>query len=61
LREDLSNSTVISVGHRPGIEDFHDRKIVLEKRLAGAKMSTHRLPKSLWNMFARIRRRPVNR
>lgn len=53
LREDLSYATVISVGHRPGIEDFHDRKIVLTKRMAGAEISSRRLPKSLWHMLWR--------
>jgi len=51
LQEDLAQSTVISVGHRPGIEEFHDRKIVLEKKLAGAEMRQHALPKSLWRLL----------
>lgn len=51
LREDLSGATVVSVGHRPGIEDFHDRKLVLEKKMAGAHMSQQRLPKSLWHLL----------
>ncbi len=51
LREDLAPATVISVGHRPGIEDFHDRKLVLEKKMAGAHLTQHRLPKSLWHLL----------
>ncbi len=42
---------LISVGHRPGLEDYHDRKITLEKRLAGAHLTSHRLGKSLWRLF----------
>lgn len=38
LRDELKNSTVISVGHRTGIEEFHDRKLTLEKKPAGAQM-----------------------
>src|SRR5207249_3482735 len=32
------NTTLISVGHRPGVEAFHNRKIVLERRKGGAKL-----------------------
>ncbi len=51
LEEDLAAATVISVGHRPGLEDFHDRKITLEKRQAGAHLTSRRLGKSLWRLF----------
>ena len=30
--------TVVSVGHRPELEAFHTRKIVLERRAGGAKL-----------------------
>jgi putative ATP-binding cassette transporter len=48
---ELADSTAISVGHRPGLEDYHDRKITLEKRLAGAHLTSRRLGKSLWRLF----------
>ncbi len=48
---ELAQATLISVGHRPGLEDYHDRKITLEKRLAGAHLSSRRLGKSLWRLF----------
>lgn len=51
LENDLRGATVISVGHRPGLEDYHDRQITLEKRVAGATLSSRRLGKSLWRMF----------
>ncbi|MBN9436732.1 ABC transporter ATP-binding protein/permease [Bosea sp. (in: a-proteobacteria)] len=51
LDEELAEATVISVGHRPGLEDFHDRKITLEKRQAGAQLTSKRLGKSLWRLF----------
>ncbi len=51
LHEDLRSSTVISVGHRAGIEEFHDRKIVLERKPAGAELRQVSLPKSLWRLF----------
>jgi vitamin B12/bleomycin/antimicrobial peptide transport system ATP-binding/permease protein len=31
-------TTLISVGHRPELEAFHSRKIVLERRRGGAKL-----------------------
>lgn len=49
--DELAHATMISVGHRPGLEDFHDRKITLEKRLAGAHLTSRRLGKSLWRLF----------
>ena len=51
LNEDLAASTVVSVGHRPGLEDFHDRKLTLARQDAGAQLSSRRLQKSLWHFF----------
>ncbi|MFL5106122.1 MAG: ABC transporter ATP-binding protein/permease [Xanthobacteraceae bacterium] len=34
----LPNTTIISVGHRPELEAFHERKLVLEARQEGAKL-----------------------
>lgn len=48
---ELSQATLISVGHRPGLEDYHDQKITLERRRAGAHMTTRRLGRSLWRLF----------
>lgn len=51
LEADLAHATAISVGHRPGLEEFHDRKITLEKRKAGAQLTSRRIGKSLWRLF----------
>jgi vitamin B12/bleomycin/antimicrobial peptide transport system ATP-binding/permease protein len=51
LHQELAAATVISVAHRSGIEEFHTRKIVLEKRQAGAHMSSRKLPKTLWHLL----------
>jgi putative ATP-binding cassette transporter len=40
LTKRLSDTTVISVGHRPELEAFHDRKVVLERRRGGARFVT---------------------
>ncbi len=51
IREDLSYATVISVGHRSEIQEFHDRRITLEKRKAGAHLTSKTISTSLWHMF----------
>ncbi|MGD9545493.1 MAG: ABC transporter ATP-binding protein/permease [Methylocystis sp.] len=51
FNEDLAGATVISVGHRAGMEDFHDKKLVLERRAAGAHITSGKLQKSLWHLF----------
>jgi len=38
LSEKPEKSTLISVGHRPELEEFHSRKIILERRRSGAKL-----------------------
>src|SRR5215468_9323030 len=40
LTQELPSLTVVSVGHRPELEAFHSRKIVLERRRGGAKFVT---------------------
>lgn len=57
LEAEFARATVVSVSHRPELEDFHDRKITLEKRLAGAHLTSRRLGKSLRRLF---RRPPAN-
>jgi len=36
--ERLPDATIISVGHRPELEAFHTRKLVLEHRADGARL-----------------------
>jgi putative ATP-binding cassette transporter len=38
LLERLPESTVVSVGHRPELEAFHTRKLVLEYHSDGARL-----------------------
>ena len=51
FENELSAATLISVGHRPGLEDFHERKITLERRPAGAHLTSRRIGHSLWRLF----------
>lgn len=48
--DELADATLISVGHRPGLEEYHDQKITLERRPAGAQMTSRRIGKSLWRL-----------
>lgn len=38
IAEELPNATIVSVGHRPELEVFHTRKVVLERRRKGARL-----------------------
>jgi putative ATP-binding cassette transporter len=38
LSREPQDTTLVSVGHRPELEAFHSRKIVLERRRGGAKL-----------------------
>ena len=38
LRKHLEKATVLSVGHRPELEAFHERKLVMEARKDGARL-----------------------
>jgi putative ATP-binding cassette transporter len=39
VHEQLPKMTIISVGHRPELEEFHERKLVLEIEKGGAKIA----------------------
>jgi vitamin B12/bleomycin/antimicrobial peptide transport system ATP-binding/permease protein len=64
LTEKLDSTTIISVGHRPELEAFHSRKIVLERRRGGARFVTdiNLIPRPrrerLIRRWLRPRRRP---
>ena len=38
LSQQPDNTALVSVGHRPELEAFHNRKVVLERRKGGAKL-----------------------
>ena len=38
LSKQPEETTLVSVGHRPELEAFHNRKVVLERRRGGAKL-----------------------
>ena len=54
---ELPEATIISVGHRPALEEFHDRKLMLERRPAGARLSSKHLRNSRWRSLSWFGRR----
>jgi putative ATP-binding cassette transporter len=60
LRHDLADATVLSVGHRPGLEDYHEREIYLvrDEGTIGARAQHRRYPR-FRHLLQRMRR-PVN-
>ena len=38
LSRQPDHTALVSVGHRPELEAFHNRKVVLERRKGGAKL-----------------------
>ena len=38
LSRQPDHTALVSVGHRPELEAFHNRKVVLERRRGGAKL-----------------------
>ena len=56
VSSELKDATLISVGHRPELEAFHSRKIVLERRRGAARFvsDVHLIPKpSLGRLISR--------
>jgi len=44
LTQELAGATVISIGHRPGLENYHDRTVVLVRGEDGARLVRKRRP-----------------
>jgi putative ATP-binding cassette transporter len=62
LLERLPEATVISVGHRPELEAFHTRKLVLEHRADGARLvSDEALPRTFGRSARFLSRLPTRR
>ncbi|AMN39615.1 ABC transporter ATP-binding protein/permease [Rhodoplanes sp. Z2-YC6860] len=64
LSRQPDNTALVSVGHRPELEAFHNRKVVLERRKGGAKLvSDIRLVKrpGRRRLLSRFLRRPAKK
>ncbi len=52
IQQRLPDTTVLSVGHRPELEQFHERKIVLEIKPGGTRIiSDEDLPLHRWRLL----------
>ena len=61
LGERLPNTAIISVGHRPELEAFHERKVNLVRRKGGAKLISHEVvapPVNILSTFMKRWRAP---
>jgi vitamin B12/bleomycin/antimicrobial peptide transport system ATP-binding/permease protein len=58
LRTDLVDATVLSVTHRPGLEEFFDREINLVREGGAPARTFERRYPRLRRMWQRVRRRP---
>ena len=57
LRSDLDALTVLSVSHRPGLEQYHDREIHLVREEGGAAaVARHRRYPRFRQLWSRLRR-----
>lgn len=54
MHTDLSATTVISVGHRPSLEQYHSREITLTRKGGGAAVMDHRTYPKLRQIMKRV-------
>jgi len=54
LAEDLPSTAVVSIGHRPGLEEFHTRELVLEPGKQGAQLRARADRRSLRDLYRRM-------
>lgn len=54
LMERLPDTSVVSIGHRPGLELFHTRELVLEPGKGGAELKAHGKRRSLGDLYRRM-------
>lgn len=52
ITEEFADAIIISVGHRPGLEDYHNRTLVLERRGQSATLAAQRQPNPVWRLVA---------
>ena len=55
LAERLPDAMIISVAHRPGLEEFHTRKITLARSASGASLSSQDMDGPLHRLLRRLK------
>ena len=54
IAEELAESSVVSIGHRPGLEAFHSRELVLVAGEDGAELRTAARARSFRDIYKQI-------
>jgi len=54
LIEELPETSIVSIGHRPGLEAFHTRELTLEPGKNGATLHQLRRKRALKDVYRRI-------
>ena len=54
LAEELPDTAVVSIGHRPGLKVFHTRELVLEPGMDGANLRARAGPRGLRDIYRRM-------
>ena len=55
LIDKLPGTSIVSIGHRPGLEAFHSRELTLEPGKGGARLSQRKGARSLREVYRRVR------
>ena len=54
LIEELPETSVVSIGHRPGLEAFHTRELTLVPGTDGTKLRAHAGKRSLTDIYRKM-------
>jgi putative ATP-binding cassette transporter len=54
LAEELPETAVVSIGHRPGLEAFHTRELVLEPGREGAELRSPASQRALRDIYRKM-------
>ena len=56
LIAELPQTSIVSIGHRPGLEAFHTRELTLEPGSEGARLRTARQKRPMRDVYRRLSR-----
>ena len=54
LLEELTETSVVRIGHRPGLEVFHTRELTLEPGTDGTKLRADTSKRSLGDLYRKM-------
>jgi putative ATP-binding cassette transporter len=56
LIDELPETSIVSIGHRPGLEAFHTRELTLEPGKEGATLRAKRQKRRIRDVYRRLSR-----